>query len=235
VLVLASEDIDQDSLVEARRMLAASGADLRGTLTVTDRLRLDAGDDDQLAEILGAEADNRPVLQSGLTTAVAGALVEAATRTPESEQPTPAVVQDLVEAGYLGYEAPPRVDGVEPPDESGVLAGGGLRYLVVSGPEPATPDADFLLPVLRAMAADGPVPVVLASAAVGEQAEESRTAVVGAVRDDSDLRGDISTVDDLERLSGLLAAVWALDDLDAGIRGHYGLGDGRQSETPGGT
>ena len=242
VLVVASEEVDDESLDRVRTLLVEADADLRGTLTVSDRLRVDAGDDPQLAELVGSASGNRAVVQSALTTAFAAALVEAADRPATSEQGTPDVVRDLIEANYVGFEAPDlsgRPDDGEEPGEpltaDTVLAGGGVRYLFVSGPDPRTPDADFLVPVLRTVAADGPAPVVLASAAVGDEAEETRTAVVGVVRGDPDLRDEISTVDDLERLGGLLSTVWALQDLDAGIRGHYGIGAGAQAETPGGT
>lgn len=233
VLVVASENIDQDSLDQLRTLVTDSGADLRGTLTISDRLRLDAGDDEQLAQILDTPATNRPVLQSGLTTAFAAALQESADRPPDSEGSSSSLVAELVDANYFGYEAPD--DAPEGLDATTVLAGGGFRYVFVSGPDPRTPDADFLLPVLRSLAADGPAPVVVASAAVGEEAEETRTATVGAVRGDTALRDELSTVDDLERFSGLLATVSALDDLDAGVHGHYGLGAGVQSELPGST
>lgn len=233
VLIVASENIDQGSITKLRTLLVQSGADLRGTLTISDRLRLDAGDDDRLAEILDTPAKNRPVLQIGLTTAFAGALREAADRPPDSNATSPALVADLVDADYLGYQAPD--DAPEGLDATTVLAGGGFRYVFVSGPDPRTPDVDFLLPVLRSMAADGPAPVVVASAAVGDEAEQTRTASVGAIRNDTSLRDEMSTVDDLERLSGLVATLLALDDLEAGIHGHYGLGAGRQSELPGST
>lgn len=231
VLVVASENIDEGSLGQLRTLLAESGANLRGTLTISDRLRLDAGDDEQLAQILDTPATNRPVLQSGLTTAFAAVLSDSADRSPDVTSSP--LVADLVDAKYLGYQAPDDApDGLDP---TTVLAGGGFRYVFVSGSDPRTPDADFLLPVLRSLAADGPAPAVLVSAAVGEEAEATRTASVGAIRGDTGLRDEVSTVDDLERFSGLLATVWALDDIDAGIHGHYGLGAGRRSELPGGS
>ncbi len=230
VLVVASENIDGASTDRLRGLLVASGADFRGTLTVTDRLRVEAGDDEELAEILGASGSSRPVVQSGLTTAVANALGQAAERSPDSTQGTGPLLEELVEADYLGYEPPP--DAPEGLDLTSVLDGGGFRFVFVSGPDPRTPDADFLLPVLRNLADDGPAPVVLASAAVGDDAEETRTASVGAVRGDTSLRDEVTTVDDLERLSGQLATIWALADLEDGVQGHYGIGAGRESELP---
>ncbi|QXC62027.1 copper transporter [Aquihabitans sp. G128] len=228
VLVIANENIDGDSLDRLRQLLVAAGADLRGTLTITDRLRLDAGDDDQLAELLGTTGQSRPVLQSALTTAVATDLRKAADRAVTSEAGSPELVQKLLEAKYLGYEA---ADGGG--DASTVLAGGGYRYVFVSGPDPRTPDLDFLVPVLSAMAKAGPTRSVLVSAAVGDQAEETRTAAVGAVRNATDLRDEISTVDDLETVNGLLATVYAVADADAGTYGHYGLGSGSEAPLPG--
>jgi hypothetical protein len=230
VVVVASENIDQPSLDRLRTLLGASGAELRGTLTVTDRLRLEAGDDEQLAEILGAVGASRPVLQSGLTTAFAHALRQAADRSAGSDQGTAPLLQNLVDADYLGYEPPD--DAPADLDAGTLLDGGGFRYVFVSGPDPRTPDTDFLLPVLRNLADEGPTAVVLASAAVGEDAEATRTASVGAIRGDTALRDEVSTVDDLERLSGQVATIWALADLEDGVLGHYGLGAGRQSELP---
>ena len=79
------------------------------------------------------------------------------------------------------------IDAVTP-DSSTVLAGGGYRYVFVSGSDPKTPDTDFLLPVLTDLAKRGPAPVVLASAATGSDPEIDRTDVVGPVRYDPTLR-----------------------------------------------
>ncbi|CAN5782658.1 copper transporter MctB [soil metagenome] len=228
VLVVASENIDQDSLDQIGLLLGAAGADQRGVLTITDRLRLDAGDDEELATVLGTTGQSRAVVQSGLTTAVAADLRKAADRSTASDAVAPGLVQKLIEGNYLGFEAPS--DDVE---STSVLAGGGYRFLFVSGPDPRTPDADFLLPVLSAMAAEGPTRSVLVSAAVGEDAEATRTASVGAVRGDTDLRDEISTVDDAESVYGQLATIWALDDVATGLYGHYGVGAGSQAELPG--
>ena len=227
ILVVANENIDSDSLDRLRILLSISGADLRGTLTVTDRLRLDAGDDDTLAALVGGTSPSRPVLQSALTTAFAKLLGEAAVRPTDSNATAPELVQQLIDAKYLGYQPPS--EGI---DSTSVLAGGGYRYVFASGPDPRVPDSEFLLPVLANLAKDGPAPVVAVSAAVGDQAEATRTTWVGAIRDDTDLRDEISTVDDLERFTGLLATVLALDDLVADGRGHYGIGTGSQSELP---
>jgi hypothetical protein len=231
VLVVASEGVDTGSLDRLRQALVEAGADLRGTVTVTDRLRLDRIDDEDLAtlaEVVKAPLATRAELQARAVDAFATALGEAADRSAGSTASAPALVQRMIDADLLSFQAPDD-DTI---DATTVLAGGGYRYVVVSGPDPRTPDADFLLPVLRDLAADGPVPAVLASAAVGAEAESTRTVSVGPVRQDTLLRDEVSTVDDLEQFHGLVATVYALADLADGRHGHYGFGDGAVPDLP---
>ena len=82
------------------------------------------------------------------------------------------------------------------------------------------------------MAATGPTPVVVASAAVGDDPERTRNAVVGPIRSDEPLKKNVSTVDDLESFDGLAAVVLAVEDLDNDVHGHYGVGDGATSLPP---
>ncbi|WCO67442.1 copper transporter [Iamia majanohamensis] len=144
--------------------------------------------------------------------------------------PEPTALRDLVAAGFLAWE--PAAGGPEAPD---LLAGEGYRYVVVTGSEPEVPDSALLLPVLEAMAADGPAPVVVGSAASGEdpaEREATRLGPLTALREDDVLRDRISTVDDLEVFAGTAAVMGAVDDLAGTDRGHYGLGEGRDSLLP---
>jgi len=230
ILVIAPQDIDGPSLNRVRDAVVAAGADLRGTLRITDRARADAGDEANLAKILGVPAASRAVLQGQLTDRVGTALLDAAKRSKSSNAGAPKLVQDLLAAKYLSFEAPSDTVGA-----TTVLANGGYRYLFVTGAEPNTPDADFLLPVLRAMTVDGPAPVVVTSAATGAEPETSRVTAVGPIRTDPSLRAKVSTVDDLELFVGLTATVYAVADLDQGLHGHYGFGAGADSVLPEGS
>ena len=82
------------------------------------------------------------------------------------------------------------------------------------------------------MAAEGPVPVVLASAASGD---DDRDAVVAGVRDDAELSRLVSTVDNLEWFNGLVSTVLGLEEIGRGARGHYGEGRGAAAPIPTGT
>jgi hypothetical protein len=64
--------------------------------------------------------------------------------------------------------------------------------------------------------------------------EEPPTPLVTAIREEDVLSERISTVDDLDRVAGMLAVVLALEDATPGLPviGHYGLGEGAQRLLP---
>ncbi len=162
----------------------------------------------------------------GSATTVPG--TEPAPEVPEV--PEPAAIRALVASGFLSWEPSPGG-----PDASALLAGEDYRYVVVTGAGAEVPDAEVLLPVLQEMAADGPAPVVVASAAVGEETEAreaGRLRALAPIRDDDLLGARVSTVDDIEVFPGIAAVIGAVGDLAGTGRGHYGLGEGRDSLLP---
>lgn len=265
VLVIASKGIDADSLSNAQRALTDAGASYEGTLLIDKRLGLSGGNATKLAAILGVDLDAEPDadLRTELVRQLTGVLREAAavpsrlgstaTTTPPTTPPTPGTVAGAVttttvapvgtptepplvtalrDAGFLGFEPP---DGGSGRDPALTAAGGGYRYLVVSGPTPDLPNDEFLLPLLQALGAGGPVPVVVASAATGDQADKQRVAFLGQLRDDKSLDGKLSTVDDLEQYPGLLAIVYGLAEVGPGSEGrhgNYGVGKGATALVP---
>jgi cell division protein FtsB len=222
VLVMASDGSDKASLDNLRTTLGDAGADLRGTLVVADAARTDGGHDDELAAALGKPAGtDRATLQEDLQHQLAGALQSAADRKTTSTAEQPQLIRRLLDAGFLRYDAPDDAH-----DDTTPLAGGGYRYVFVSGPDPKVPDDELVLPVIKRLAEPGSAPLVVASAATGDDAEANRTLVVGPVRNDDTISSAVSTVDDLEHSWGLYATVLAVRDLEDGIHGHYGWGDG---------
>jgi hypothetical protein len=150
------------------------------------------------------------------------------TTTPPDPAPTdPELVRSLVEEGILDYEPAP---GGEPIETA--LEAPGHRYVIVSGADADVSDGLFFRPLLRAMTEDGPAPVVMASAAVGDQAEFDRAVAISPLLADDVVAARITTVDDLESLGGLAAVVLGLDDLGRDRRGHYGIGPGAESQLP---
>lgn len=262
VVVLASKGIDATSLSNAQSALTDAGARYEGTLLVDKRLDLSGGNATKLATILGIDLDAAPEadLRGELVRRLVEVLRDAAatpsrlgsattvttlpkpdtlpgavtttTVAPVGTPTEPPLLTALRDAGFLGFEPP---DGGSGSDPVLTAAGGGYRYLVVSGPTPELPNEDFLLPLLRALGADGPVPVVVASAATGDQIAEGRLDFLSELRDDKSLDGRISTVDDLDQYPGLLAVVYGLAEVGPGAdgrHGHYGVGKGATALVP---
>lgn len=281
VLIIASDSIDEVSRQNLIRTMAATGADFRGTLTITDRFNLDKDRYQALAATLGIAVDNpvtirrQVVDQFALALSAAGSPAPATTEDgtststtvgdatattvvpstaipstiPAEGSPTtglpegstttttlppastePDVISALLRQGMLAFEAPPSA-----PAGGALLSGTGYRYVFLSGPVPAVADGVVILPTLRVLAESGSAPVVVASAAVGDDLSETRNVVVGRILADTTLNRATSTVDHLETFNGLAATVLALDEVGDGIHGHYGVGRGATAPLPGGS
>jgi Copper transport outer membrane protein, MctB len=252
VLVVASRGIDEALVERVTTALDQADADVMGTWWLTDRLLLD--DDDevaQLAEALDLSTDDAGRLRNNLasqladvlygaidlpTTSAAGG-AGAAVSTGHAQQAAPAepeLLARLREAEFVDYDVP---------DDGGDvvrLPASGLRIVVVSGPDASVPLGDALMPVLSDLTSDGqPAPVVAVEPSRvpedevdGDDPPPER--LVDVIRDDGDLSQYVSTVDDLDRVSGRVATVLALVDAQPGAPriGHYGTEDGTELLPP---
>lgn len=240
VLVVATRGVDEDQVGDAARALRQADANLLGTWWLTDRLTLD--DEDEVADLgdaLQLSTDDVDRLRDNVAGQLGDVLFAASdpggggevqgiarapAQTPEGE---PAVVARLREAGFIDYQLPEDADG-----DVIVLPASGLRMVFVGGPEADVPPEQAVLPILIELAEGGPVPVVAAEPSIDETRDEDEPApnLVVDIREDDDLSERVSTVDDLDRVSGLIATVLAVADADADpgppTIGHYGLGDG---------
>ena len=233
VLVIASRGLQGES-GPVERVLSAldqADADTVGVWWLTDRLQLDDEDEvTELAAVLESGDTDADALRTTLGTRLAEVLA-AATDTGTDEaglgltaaQTEPDLLVRLREAGFLDYEI------VGDSDSDVVqLPSSGLRVAAVTGEGAAVPGDEVLLPMLTSLAADAPVPVVLAETTpVPDDDPETDDVepLVATIRGDSDLADRITTVDDLERVSGRIATILAIDDAapTGPIVGHYGL------------
>jgi Copper transport outer membrane protein, MctB len=251
VLVVAPRGIDEGLVERVTTALDQADADVMGTWWFTDRLLLD--DDDevaQLAEALDLTTDDAGRLRNNLATQLADVLygaidlpaisdaagAGAAVGTGEARPAAPAepeLLARLREAEFIDYDVP---DG-----EGDVvrLPASGLRIVVVSGPDASVPLGDALMPVLSDLTSDDqPAPVVAVepSRVPDEQVDgdDPPERLVDVIRDDGDLSQYVSTVDDLDRVSGRVATVLALVDAQPGAPriGHYGTEDGTELLPP---
>jgi len=251
VLVVAPRGIDEGLVERVTTALDQADADVMGTWWFTDRLLLD--DDDevaQLAEALDLTTDDAGRLRNNLATQLADVLYGAidlpatsdaagsgaAVGTGQARPAAPAepeLLARLREAEFVDYDVP---DG-----EGDVvrLPASGLRIVVVSGPDASVPLGDALMPVLSDLTSDeqpAPVVAVEPSRVPDEQVDgdDPPERLVDVIRDDGDLSQYVSTVDDLDRVSGRVATVLALVDAQPGAPriGHYGTEDGTELLPP---
>jgi hypothetical protein len=253
VLVIATRGLESELVQRVQSAVEEADGDLLGVWWLTDRLVLD--DDDEIADLatsLELATDDVDLLRRTLAGRMSDALL-AATDAPGAGQLAesfgdgtggtggsgrsegePTLLARLHDGGFVDYELPEDSE-----DDVVQLPSSGLRVVLVNGQDAALPDTDVLLPMLTDLAADAPVPAVV-SGPTPVATEDGETLppgsvdpLVAAVRGDDTLKERISTVDDLERVAGRIATLLALQDATAGAEaGHYGNGDGAQSDLP---
>ncbi|HKA85226.1 MAG TPA: copper transporter [Acidimicrobiales bacterium] len=250
VLVVAPRGIDEGLVERVTTSLDQADAEVMGTWWLTDRLVLDDDDEvTQLADALDVSTDDAGRLRNSLATQLAdvlyGAIDQPAGSNPGSaagvagtgqgQQAAPAepeLLARLREAKFVDYDVP---DG----DGDVVrLPTSGLRIVVVSGPDASVPLGDVLMPMLTGLTSDDqPAPVVAVEPSrVPEDQTDDEPAerLVDLIRDDGNLSKTVSTVDNLDRVSGRVATVLALVDARPGAPtiGHYGTEDGTELLPP---
>jgi hypothetical protein len=236
VLVVSTRGIDEQWVDGVMTSLAQADADVVGAWWLTERLVLD--DESEVGDLSAAlelSTDDTDRLSRNLAVQLADVLYGAAD-VPDAPALTapvePPLLARLREAGFVEYQLPEGTDG-----DVVRLPASGLRIVVVDGPDAALPAGAVVVPVLTDMTSDGPMPVVATepTPATGNDVDEAtQPQLVAAVRDDDTLSQRLSTVDDLDRVSGRVATVLATVDAVPGgpTIGHYGAGDGADRLLP---
>jgi Copper transport outer membrane protein, MctB len=244
VLVVAPRGIDDGLVDRVTTALDQADADVMGTWWLTDRLLLD--DDDevvQLADALDLSTDDTGRLRNSLASQLADVLygvvdlAAGSVGAGQAERAAPAepeLLARLREAEFVDYDVP------EGDGDVVRLPSSGLRIVVVSGPDASVPLGAALMPLLTDLTSDDePAPVVAVEPSRvpddqldGDEPPAER--LVDVIRDDGDLSQYVSTVDDLDRVSGRVATVLALVDAQPGAPriGHYGTEDGTELLPP---
>ncbi|MGH9233907.1 MAG: copper transporter [Acidimicrobiales bacterium] len=256
VLLVTTEGLDQRWVDNVMRSLTQADADVVGVWQLTERLMLDDEDEvgdlsaalqlstdasdrlmdnlvGQLADVLFGAVDGRPdgaaTDGAGAAAVGQGAAGDGAGQTAPAE---PALLSRLSEAGFVSYELPDGADG-----DVVRLPASGLRVVVVDGAGAALPAGEVLVPMLADLTTDGPAPVVATQPTVltGDNVDEAtQPQLVGLVRDDDTLNERVSTVDNLDQVSGLVSTLVATIDAMPGdpVVGRYGTGDGADDRLP---
>jgi copper transport outer membrane protein MctB len=245
VLLVATRGVDGDRVDEVTRAFGQANANLIGTWWLTDKLALD--DDNQVSDLgdaLQLSTDDTERLRSSLARQLGDVLFAASdpgrgdvqglsrvpAQTPEGET---AVLSRLREGGFIEYQMPEGADG-----DVIVLPTSGLRVVFVGGPGAELSPEQIVVPILIELASDGPVPAVAVEPSIepSSDGEDPPPSLVVDIREDDDLSERVSTVDNLDRVSGVIATVLAVVDADPDpgppVVGHYGLGDGTRLLPP---
>ncbi len=242
IVMIGVDGIDNGSFGSLRRTLATAGAEVAGTVWLHQRVALT---DDQsisdLAQILGVTTTSPAALHAELAQRLGDLLAVVTAPGPTGRPPVSTLpplsdetaiaaatrlfnlLKDLQAARFIDLE-----DGLSRVDSS-VLVG---ARLVFDGGTGAKLDANALLYPLLQRLGQNAQPVAIAVEGLTTSAKVARGDFVGALRSDRRLRTRLSTVDDAETFSGWAATVLALDDLDRGHVGHYGVGDGAERLLP---
>jgi hypothetical protein len=160
VLAVVAAGVDGATVDTVEQVLAATGADLRGSLVLTDKLSFDDGVDDDLADDLGLQDPDVDELRDAVEDQLANALLAAGvaaddvteattttTTTPTPETPStgpdpgvdPTVTTSTTEATPGEDAAPGGPDGTQPDVLSTLLERGYVRFDAAPGIDPADP------------------------------------------------------------------------------------------------
>lgn len=231
---------DRNQVARLDEAVGAAGGSVSLTVEVDDRLeRTEPRDEaaatlaaDLAADLMQVDGDEPPSLASVLGRALAGA------DGPGEAGAWLATLDGLADAGYVDLSWQDEQDaGVldrRPPDVLLLVSGG----LTTTGE--GTPDERSEQALLHRAELVGSLVDLDAAAVVGAGGAEAGAGQPGGgvdplvtmVRGDRALRGELSTVDDLESASGQLAAVLALGWELQDEAGHYGVGAQAQAPVP---
>jgi len=243
VLVVSTRGVDEQWVDSVMQNLSQADANLVGVWWLTDRLALDDDSEvEDLADALEISTDDTDRLKHTLVVEMADAMFGAAdlptegppgasAEAPQAALAEPAVLARLREAGFVDYELPEGVDG-----DIVQLPSSGLRIVVVDGPDASVDGSQVLQPVLTDLTEDGPAAVVAVQPQVlpDDREEDPPPLLVQLVRGDDALSERVSTVDNLNMVSGRMSTVLATVDAAPGgpVIGHYGTGSGASRLTP---
>jgi len=260
VLLFKIDGVDDASATMLRTAITDAGATFAGIVTFTDRLNLtNPGDIAKMQDLLGSSsldptalraqlagylatlvtgvADSRRVTigearagLSSVTTLGSGSSVSSGSTTTAPRTATELASErlrqffhDLDDAGFVKF--------TDEPPAAAAMDLSGLRLAVMAGAGAKLDNGAFVYPLLQRLSA-GASPATLAVEATPAGSTVERGSFVGPIRDDATLRQRVSTVDDAEWFLGWAASVMALEALDDGVVGHYGIGKGADDALP---
>ncbi|HEY3725148.1 MAG TPA: copper transporter [Acidimicrobiia bacterium] len=220
VAIVAERGVDEDTVKAQAALLREAGGVVSGILWLENPWNLggDGKSADALRTALASNTRADRALRAEAITALSKRLTQGAAVAGQ-----PDVLDSLAKAGFVTLE------GLGSGDVSALTyPGAGARALVVGGPESSITASGFTLELTRALATSR------ALTAVGEIDPDAtnRGVWLAPIRNDDQLKRQVSTIDDVDVVQGRVASTLALAVLARGVVGAYGTGAGAQSTVP---
>jgi hypothetical protein len=219
VALRGSDEDDVDAVLERFR---EAGAEAPAVIWLEEQWQLEGGDEARLQEAIGSRLSGSVLRRAALR-----ALADRLTATGSGPEGEPDALERLTDAGFVTIDTSGGFDGSDVESWPGPAA----RAVVVTGTDAVEPDDAFEAELVTALDAAGASTLLAETYAEREDGPE-RGERIRAVRDSDALGTRVSTVDSLDRESGRVASVLALQDLARGVVGHYGYGDGADAPIP---
>ena len=225
VATVAVRGINEDAVRDTVTLQQEAGGQAPGILWLEGKLA-DREAASELAEIVGEPGASLRQARRALWPALADRLARGDASLSE---PGGDLLASLADGGFVSFETV----GDEAGDDFSLASypGPDARVLLADGVTGDLAADTVLAPLSRAIVAAG-VPLVVGEVYAEVDNGPSRGARLAPVRDDEQLDGALSTVDDLDVVEGRVAAVLALAEVGAGVHGDYGFGEGAGSLTP---
>jgi hypothetical protein len=220
VAIVAERGVNEDTVKAQAALLREAGGIVPGILWIESPWNLggDGKNSDALRTALGSNVHTDKALRAQAITALSKRLAQGAAVAGQ-----PDVLDALAKAGFVTLE------GLGNGDVNAIsYPGTGARALLLGGPQSSITAKDATLDLTRALAGTS------ALTAVGEldPDDTSRGAWLAPIRNDDQLKQQVSTIDDVDVVQGQVASTLALAVLARGVVGAYGTGAGAQTTVP---
>lgn len=219
VVVVAVRGVESETMQGIVQLARRGGADAPGILWIEDKWALATAED---RSSLATALDVTETRRTALRTRGWEILVD---RLSQGRGLATDTLSALADAGFVAFE------GVGADVALADVGGPGTEVLLVVGSDAAVKARHVLVPAAQA-AVDVGLRLTAAEMFVAVENGPERGSLVGLVRTDDSLAGEVATVDDLDLRSGSATALLALADLQRGVVGHYGFGEGATALTP---
>jgi hypothetical protein len=225
LLVLATEEVPQETVEEVTALVGEAGGTVSGTLALQPGYSDPSSESALQSYVTGSGLPTGVTLPETEDTGrlVAGLLGSVLMIPPDpvADAPEAAEVSSVV-AGLVSLDVLAQVSSeVAPADYAVVLTQGGF-----DGDDAAERNST-LVELVTALDAAGSGAVV-----AGDGGSAGATGLVGSVRGDPALSAAVSTVDNVASTSGQISTVLALGTEGEGTSGQYGVGEDTQPVPP---